>query len=144
MGNRGRTSVKREKLPALMESYLCVLEGRIPATELRVLLTHGARWSGDWKNYIEGRDAVCVRIEAWLSTVRDTKIKMIRMTDQGDCVKVDFVAHTTLVNPLPIPVELPVMGMYMIEDGKLNELFELGRRYRRKREAVPRNDGGSQ
>lgn len=116
--------MKREKLPALMESYLRVLEGCLPATELRVLLANGARWTRDAKNYIEGRDAVCAQIEVWLSTVRDTEIKMIRMTDQGDCVKVDFVVHTTLVNPLPTPVELPVMGMYMIEDGKLSELFE--------------------
>ena len=66
MANRGRTSVKREKLPALMESYLRVLEGRLPARELRVLLTDGARWSGDWKNYMEGDEqsthALIVRV----------------------------------------------------------------------------------
>lgn len=93
-------------------------------TELHALLTNAVRWTGDGKNHIEGIDAVCAQIEGWLGTVRDTQIKMIRMTDQGDCVKVDFVVHTTLVNPLPLPVELPVMAMYMIDGGKLSDLFE--------------------
>ena len=116
--------MKCEKLPELVQSYLRVLEGQLPAKELPMLLSSDVRWSGDAKNYIEGTKAVCARIEGWLSRVRDTQIKMIRMTDQGDCVKVDFVVHTTLEKPLPLAVELPVMGMYMIEDGKLTELFE--------------------
>ena len=123
MGNRGRTSVKREKLPELVQSYLRVLEGELPATRLRSLLASNARWSGDAKNYIEGAKAVCAHVEGWLSTVEGTKIKMIRMTDQGDCVKVNFVINTTLVKNA-LSVELLIIAMYLVEGGKLSELFE--------------------
>ena len=125
MANRGRTSIKREKLPSLLETYLQVLEGQVPVEWLRDLLTANAQWTEANQNYsLNGAAAICAEVTRWLGSVKGTRIKMIRMTDQGDCVKVDFVVHTTLVQPLPIPVELPVMGMYMIEDGKISELFE--------------------
>ena len=125
MANRGRTSKKREKLPALLEAYLQVLEGRTQVERLQQLLTSNARWTDGNQNFsLDGADAICAEVTRWLGSVKNTQIKMIRMTDQGDCVKVDFIVHTKLVQPLPIPVELPVMGMYMIEDGKIAELLE--------------------
>lgn len=136
MANRGRTSKKREKLPPLIEAYLRVLEGRTPAEMLQELLTASARWREVNQHLLlDGVDAICAEIKRWLSSVKSTQIEMIRMTDQGDCAKVDFVVHTTLRKPLPIPVELPVIGMYMIEDGKISEPRALG--------TDPARNGGS-
>ena len=132
-----RTSKKREKLPAVIERYLQVLEGKLPRTEWRELFTHDVKVNAGSGNILHCADDVVQGIEKWHTTVTRVAVKLIRMIDYMDessdgtgrrTVKVDFTVHGTWVNsdePGEVAVQIPVIAMYEIRDEAIDEIMEM-------------------
>lgn len=131
-----RTSKQRHKLPPIIERYLKLLEKEVPTSQWREVLAERVTFDGGRGATIEGFDAVTRQIKEWHKVIDHIKIAMIRMTDYpgessdkkgGRTVKVDYVVKGIWIqNPgsAGVGVEIPVMAMYEIRDGLIEEIAE--------------------
>jgi hypothetical protein len=131
-----RTSIKREKLPALVERYLQLLEKKVPPSLWHEILAQGVVFDGGRGKSIVGYDAVSEQIKTWHEVIDRIEIQMLRMIDYpgessdkrgGRTVKVDFVAKgiwTATPAAVGVGVALPVIAMYEIRDGLVEEIRE--------------------
>ena len=121
-----RRSIKREKLPGLIERYFQVLEGKKPVEQLEEVLSPHVQFHDHQEHRLVGIDAVRDQIVGWRQSVRDPAVHMVRMTDHGDCVKVNFnvVCKVTVDDLHEAEVILPVIAMYEVDGGQITGIFE--------------------
>lgn len=104
-----RTSVKREKLPPLMERYLQIIEGKIPPAHWPEILAANVTYNGARGVITEGFDAVAMQLAQWHAVMENIRIEMIRMVEDLEArehrdhvpslaMKIDFWVYSDWVS----------------------------------------------
>ena len=139
-----RTSVKREKLPPLMERYLQIIEGKIPPAHWPEILAANVTYNGARGVITEGFDAVAMQLARWHTVMENIRIEMIRMVEDLEArehrghvpslaMKIDFWVYSDWVSapePGRVPAKNLVIGLYEVRDDKIWEIHEMWPRAR--------------